>query len=1451
MGLQTKSLALVGIGVDGTAPGDPDQPKLDPGIHLRWAFPREGGFPWHGFYLYRRKHGGEKSQCLHDGLAQIAPGTYGLELGTSRGLISSDRPIIVTDEIAPAGTGEIALAKRTWLRVDLSPAPAHHVTIRLAFRADASIEIRALAGTSEVAKGALSGRKGEILETTFDRDAIEAVELGEGPALLVDVCFVPTAQELERRKTWEPVPTFPAPLQVPVFAPAYPLTAGSAENLEQARALARGRIRYGDPDTFTRAPVVVHAAGQVAVSNGSPIIVGTGTAWQSDHVGTLLRVQGDPTAYTVAVVISFDRLVLDRRYAGASRTTTYQLLDDPFGQLHDDLARLVAGGPAAGAMVGRSFPEPIALAGSISSSHGSRVLSGTGTTWGPALPGLALRIGLVMSGTVSATRGSRYLVGSSTAFSSAHAGLAIQLTGDPRSYSVRRVYGSSLLLLDRPFEGGDTTAAYTLTEREAYRIDQVVSPTELRLDRDYTGPSGAGRPYFVQATLRGGADPAAMPRRNPIDLVLLSALHPAVAQMLGLYFIDQPPEPSSLYDYLIVADRDGVASHDAVKMLAHVEDTQFADVDAYIAYGLRIGDSPSLKAPADARAYSLPVVGLGTEDLPLDAAGSAGIRWDLKLGPDGKLLPDAPVLYHVFRAELGDGTSPANPPPLTEYKRVTKDPVLVAQPRTLPATVPSSDWPPFPLWWTDRGLREGWYGYSITAIDLFGRYSPRSDPASWAGWAPPSVIHASAVQILDKVGPPPPAAIEAWALDPADTTVLRDPAYLAWRASLPLPDRDTLVGLRICWRWTAKQLLQAPDLREFRIYLQPGAPGSLPVRILQATAAGDHETYVDLDAPPASAGSYLGAALHIDGVSFRVLDSSSGPYLRVRVRNVGPDRRTIPPSSGDAQLLIPRTYHEGSVRPTHGSTTVRGHGTGWTSALQGRSLVIEGDPRRYIVAAVTSDSLLEIDHPFGGPTGDRRRYAIAHPLHIDLARASSWATRYHVLAENAAWQPSPEGGRRYEVFLPAPPSGFTPTVADPVVRLAVGVSAADSRPHAIDDPIWNGTPWGDRTGNEGAVAGPATVFCVHRTPPPAPQVVPGPDRLQASRADYHGRSYFNYAWTAQPSLRTHVLRALDDSLFMVDRSLRPRGHLDPVAHPELFPPHLATRKFEIAAELDALDVRFDYRSLSDAALCVLAGLPGNERAFVQRTIDPIAASSYQDVLNGRASNRYFYRAAMVDGAHNRGPLSLSSPPVYLPKVVPPRTPSVSKALAGDRRIILRWVSNREPDLVAYRVFASDEPEKALDVRRMILVHSETVPAGNPAARPGEVEWVHEPVPAHVTRHYRLTAVDDAGNESLPTAVISARAFDEARPQPPDWLTPAPPSGGVVALAWTASDPGLRCLVQRRFPDENEWENRSGWLARGVYAFDDRGRITNQPYVYRLRVLDTAGRNNSTFHELSV
>src|ERR1700676_4653163 len=105
---------MVGLGVHNDAPPDAIQPRLPDGIHLRWAFQRDFGFPWYGFYLFRRPSGGrQEKNCLNRGTANLKAGAWGSPtLATAFGTFSSDRNLVLTDDFPPSPPGEFDLANR-------------------------------------------------------------------------------------------------------------------------------------------------------------------------------------------------------------------------------------------------------------------------------------------------------------------------------------------------------------------------------------------------------------------------------------------------------------------------------------------------------------------------------------------------------------------------------------------------------------------------------------------------------------------------------------------------------------------------------------------------------------------------------------------------------------------------------------------------------------------------------------------------------------------------------------------------------------------------------------------------------------------------------------------------------------------------------------------------------------------------------------------------------------------------------------------------------------------------------------------------------------------------------------------------------------------------------------------------------------------------------------------
>ncbi len=912
------------------------------------------------------------------------------------------------------------------------------------------------------------------------------------------------------------------------------------------------------------------------------------------------------------------------------------------------------------------------------------------------------------------------------------------------------------------------------------------------------GPPPFGLPMVDRTgTYSDATDPDAptMPDQRPYDLIMLGAINPAIAQMAGLYYIDDP-EPQATgpsagaYDYLLLADHAGLYQGQASVALAALANPLPANVDGWICYGLRKKSAAPLPVPTELKAFALPGAATNPALIAADKIHAAGLHWKIEETPDGDLLPGAHVGYHVWRA--GPIAQPNAAVAPSAHTHITANRmVMVSVPETGPAVQQyASDWPQMPLHKVDTELQEGWYAYLARGMDIFGRISGPSAPASWRQWGPePSPrpwyyanpvgdreVNPWAVRLLCKTPPPAVPGVQAWTLDPLDPGLEDGPngIYHAWRAlgwwnNLAAADKPRKAGLKVRWLWNAEQMLAAPRTREFRIYV---SPGTNPV-------------------------------------------------------------------------------------------------AGYENPLNW--------PARFYVVDYTANFTNVVD-----------------------------------LSTNTVV------GRQYEVLLPhdAASSDFPdlimePTDADPVVYANVAVTAADDRTHTLDDAKWAVGVWGGslRFGNEGPIGSTAKITRVLRSPPPAPPLIGADDKVWATEADYHGISRYTVHWArpATPSQKVHIFRAVDDALFRHDWERRRVAGAHVFTTTDVDPFAVAggwdnaADKAFVADQLTDLDtvktldfdadpaVRAAYDGLGERALRVLASLPDNAEAFVQTTWEPLDPAVAENAdragpdglptyvpnsnwgawvaeLDGRASNRYFFRAAYVNSAHDVGPMGPSSPAVYLHKVEPPRRVAITRVASGQLEITVAWYHNREPDFAEFRLYRADDERQARD-RRLMRMLTTIAKADVDYAMP-EVSFTDaDGLVGGRTYRYVLTSVDAKGNESLGSEA-AAMAVDSAPPIAPFWLEqtwlverasdlallPWPGDGVVPAnhapvlrLGWMTEIPEPRFRVSRRQENDANWRLQSGAQSPdpaggNTFGFVWLDRTADPGLVrgYRIRVSGSSG-----------
>jgi hypothetical protein len=189
---------------------------------------------------------------------------------------------------------------------------------------------------------------------------------------------------------------------------------------------------------------------------------------------------------------------------------------------------------------------------------------------------------------------------------------------------------------------------------------------------------------------------------------------------------------------------------------------------------------------------------------------------------------------------------------------------------------------------------------------------PASKPRPWYYEDHLPQIHPSAVRLLGKIRPRRLTRSKL-ALTPPIRRC-SDALYNAWFDTLSVAEKQDLVGLRVRWQWTDAHTRQAPDAREFRIYVQPNFLNAVPGRIVNVAPAGATESDVQTDiANTHGTDAYVGTWLRVGANAFRVIGSEAGTPLAVRVKIIGA-ADDIPGPGMACTLTVTQVYNSGRFR---------------------------------------------------------------------------------------------------------------------------------------------------------------------------------------------------------------------------------------------------------------------------------------------------------------------------------------------------------------------------------------------------------------------------------------------------------------------------------------------------------------------------------------------------------
>ena len=1327
MTIQSNDLTALGLGITGDVAPTSLQPAVRNGVHIRYATSSTRDFPWFGFYLFRRPRRTALETCLGPKLAGLKPEKTGKTRLELAGIpFVATAPIEMIGQSAASAATGIALPPAGSVEARFDKAPLHRAVATILFRGNPQRD-GAASGTGRFTeKECASNRRVTRDGVTLSRDQ-------PGPARRNLIHVLKTLfTKPAKRKTVRIDVTLPIPSDEVALTVAHP----------------RGALTVTAYDR-RGAEIVAARTTSAATPRSSLTLCQPGMA--------CLRLECTGGELCVHSVFYCAR----GTPIGPKRTVRI-IARDGDAVIAEALISGRPGESVAGEVESdRITSLEIHAATPPSSEAGGAVAVLTDLCWDS---------------------------------------VAAAVAGDWRPVP-NHPNPIALPVADPAYPCANKPSSKPAAEAAALgriRYGAASAWAGPRFDdlHDVLGQLVAGGPGGGPMSTRTAtfADPAADPATTPalsgenlLQILQLAAIDPAVAQVLGLYWLDDQVIPGQAYDYAVVADHgNAFQGEPAAARNAIASGTLPAGADAWILFNQVAQPRPPLAPPGRPTAYVLPETAVsGATGLP---RGAVGLNWATPSLDLDYLPPDAPLRYIAWRHDHGAATPGAPASVLTPLNPAS--PYLVGSSAGSSAAAPlrPGHWPPFDLNAVDRGLADGWYGYALSGIDIWGRHSRIGPPAEWRQWTPapdpkpwyyllPAAdrqLHGFAVHILDKTPPPPPTAVEATALDPEDDfTYVRDSAFLAWWggaggswwAGLSDARRAAVLPLRVRWRWYPVQEAQHPDTEEFRIYFNPGST------------------------PP------------------------------------DPDR------------FVPVNWQE-------------------------------------------------------------RIFVCRYQDHCTLVPASD-----------------PEGPyRQYEVLLPlaAPPPGspafagvaLQPSLAGPVVYANISVSAADAKAHGADQPKWSSTPWGGRPGNEGRLAAPAKIYRVWRALPPAPAALINDDRVWATKADYHSHSFYSFRWAASPHLKAHVYSVMDSSLFMIER-LSPDAALsaaDQAALATVWPTAVPSN---VTAELGALralkatasDSAWEAAclALGDGALRGLAALPLHSESYIRQTVEPVDGADapgpddpaayipngawrmWRSMFDGRATNRYFLRAAYIDSAHNEGPMGPPTPPIYLPPAAPPRRPVITRVTGGDRRATIEWATAGAEAAGRYVIYRTDDDYRLRDVRLMEeaarLEGSALEGLGNHA------EWSDYHLPGGRTWHYQLVFVDAQGAASSPSAARAVFVPDETPPPSPIWggekwliaptgsdsLLPWPLDGVVppghrpgLQLTWETSTSSPGFSLARGVAGEPGWE----LVARGPealfatgesqrFAFVDWAADPDAALRYRIKAVNRAGIWSRHFAELSV
>ena len=237
---------------------------------------------------------------------------------------------------------------------------------------------------------------------------------------------------------------------------------------------------------------------------------------------------------------------------------------------------------------------------------------------------------------------------------------------------------------------------------------------------------------------------------------------------------------------------------------------------------------------------------------------------------------------------------------------------------------------------------------------------------------------------------------------------------------------------------------------------------------------------------------------------------------------------------------------------------------------------------------------------------------------------------------------------------------------------------------------------------------------------------------------------------------------------------------------------------------------------------------------IEKQGSPITGTSYNDI--GLPDHLYEYQVSSVDIYGLESPLS----PIVQARIgdaEPPMPPNGLEALVSGMSIQLSWLPNGEMDLAGYRVYRNTQ-NGWIPLNPELSVSTEFT----------------DTVMANGEYQYRISAVDNAGNESQPSEAVTAIVNSDTQPQPVIKDISTAPEGNAIYICWEFTEWGgivSGFNLYRSLGPEGPFTRINNELIVDDSCYVDKAITSGEHYYYRVSAVNQYGTESAYSDPMSV